>query len=289
VNESDRRPFGLVFFAKNQRCAQLCNEVARWLQNERIPFFVDESSVLDLVEVDYLPTHSLASQCQYIIVIGGDGSILRASRYCARYGSILVGLHGGTKGFLTQLDDKNWKQGFYRLLEGNFRLQKRLMLSAQVLRGNSVLKKFIALNEAVIKVSSISRIMNFRLEVNGSLVDEYPGDGILISTPTGSTGYSLSAGGPLIQPEHELLLMSPICTHRFKARPCIFRSGDELVVEVLPHSPWVASEVALTLDGQEGYHLEAGDRVRVVSSRYKVKMAVLFEQDFFATLRSKID
>ena len=221
--------FGIVFYSKNLESKKLCVQLVRWLKNNDIEFALDSESLIDEEGIDYLKIDRLARACEFLIVIGGDGSILRASRHCARFDTVLVGLHRGTTGFLTQLEEHNMEEGIKKILDGDFRIQKRLMLQASVMRGDRRITSYYGLNDAVLKVVSLSRIVNFRLYANDELVEEYPGDGILISTPTGSTGYSLSNGGPIVMPEFELLLMSPICTHKFNARPMIFKADDLLI------------------------------------------------------------
>ena len=204
--------FGIVFYSKNLESKKLCVQLVHWFREKGIDFALESDSIIDEEGIEYLKIDRLARACDFLVVIGGDGSILRASRHCARFDTILVGLHRGTTGFLTQLEEHNMTEGMERIIAGNYKIQNRLMLQASVMREDRRITSYYGLNDAVLKVVSLSRIVNFRLYANDSLVEEYPGDGILISTPTGSTGYSLSNGGPIVMPEFELLLMSPICT-----------------------------------------------------------------------------
>jgi NAD+ kinase len=163
------------------------------------------------------------------------------------------------------------------------------MLQASVMRGDRRITSYYGLNDAVLKVVSLSRIVNFRLYANDELVEEYPGDGILISTPTGSTGYSLSNGGPIVMPEFELLLMSPICTHKFNARPMIFKADDLLKVQCIQENTYVKSRVVLTVDGQVGFQLKEEDEVVIKAAPNPIKLLEVFPQDFYSLIRTKID
>jgi NAD+ kinase len=282
--------FGIVFYSKNLRSRELCIELIRWLVKERIDFALEEDSQIDeFTNLEYHKIEKLARLCEFLIVIGGDGSILRASRYCARFDTILVGLHRGTTGFLTQLEAHNMFDGLSRILAGDYQLQRRLMLQASVIREGRKITSFFGLNDAVLKVVSLSRIVTYRLYANDVFVEDYPGDGILISTPTGSTGYSLSNGGPIVKPEFGLLLMSPICTHKFNARPMIFSDQDTLKICIHQENSYVKSEVVLTVDGQVGFHLKSNDEVIINSAPNPIKMAEVFQSDFFELIRTKID
>ncbi len=282
--------FGIVFYSKNLRSRELCVELIHWLKSQQVDFALEEDSRIDeLKDIEYLKIEKLARLCEFLIVIGGDGSILRASRYCARFDTILIGLHRGTTGFLTQLEAHNMFEGLSRILTGDYEIQRRLMLQASVFREARKITSFFGLNDAVLKVVSLSRIVTYRLFANDILVEDYPGDGILIATPTGSTGYSLSNGGPIVKPEFGLLLMSPICTHKFNARPMIFSAEDTLKVCIHQENSYVKSEVVLTVDGQVGFHLKSGDEVVINSAPNPIKMAEVFPSDFFELIRTKID
>lgn len=281
--------FGIIFYSKNLESRKLCEQLVSWFREKNIDFALDSESVIEGDGIEYLKTDHLARVCDFLVVIGGDGSILRASRHCARFDTVLIGLHRGTTGFLTQLEEHNMQEGMERIVQGHYKIQSRLMLQASVIRDGRRITSYYGLNDAVLKVVSLSRIVNFRLYANDSFVEEYPGDGILISTPTGSTGYSLSNGGPIVMPEFELLLMSPICTHKFNARPMIFKASDSLKVQCIQENTYVKSRVVLTVDGQVGFQLKEGDEVVIKSAPNPIKLVEVFPNDFYDLIRTKID
>ena len=284
--------FGIIFYSRNSASKDLCGEIVDWLEERRVSFALEENSRLDNgLKIEYLKLDQLARDSEFLLVIGGDGSILRASRHCARYDTILVGLHRGTTGFLTQLTPENAFEGMDRLISmpDSFKIQSRMMLQTSVLREGKKITSFFGLNDTVLKVGSLSRIVNYRLFCNDTFVEEYPGDGLLISTPTGSTGYSLSNGGPIVRPDHDLLLMSPICTHKFNARPMVFSANDQLTIRLFQENSFVKSKVILTVDGQIGFQLKEEDEVIVKAASNAIKFAEIFPSDFYDLIRTKID
>ena len=284
--------FGIIFYSRNSASKDLCAEIVDWLTNRDVSFALEENSRLDdTSKIEYLKFDQLARDSEFLLVIGGDGSILRASRHCARYDTILVGVHRGTTGFLTQLTPENAFEGIDRLISmpSGFKIQSRMMLQTSVIREGKKITSFFGLNDTVLKVGSLSRIVNYRLFCNDTFVEEYPGDGLLISTPTGSTGYSLSNGGPIVRPDHDLLLMSPICTHKFNARPMVFSANDQLTIRLFQENSFVKSKVILTVDGQIGYQLKEEDEVVVKAASHAIKFAEIFSSDFYDLIRTKID
>ncbi|MCJ8345836.1 NAD(+)/NADH kinase [bacterium] len=281
--------FGIVFYSKNLKSCETCIKLVAWLSERKLNFAIDSNSRLDPKhEVTYLSLAILSKESDFLIVIGGDGSILRASRHCAQHKTVLIGIHRGTKGFLTQLNEEDMFEGLERVLDGNYTIQNRLMIQASIFRKGKRITSFFGLNDAVLKVGSLSRIVNFQLFVNDVFVEEYPGDGILVSTPTGSTGYSLSTGGPIVRPGFDVLLMSPICTHKFNARPMIFSKKDVLKVLLHQENSYVQTNVILTIDGQVGYRLDSQDEIIIKAASQAVKIAEIFPQDFFKQIRTKI-
>ena len=284
--------FGIIFYSRNASSKDICKDIVHWLQERSITFALEENSQLeDFSLLEYLKIDQLARESEFLLVIGGDGSILRASRHCARYDTILVGLHRGTTGFLTQLTPENAFEGMQRLVDGPkyYTIQKRMMLQTSVVREGKKITSFFGLNDTVLKVGSLSRIVNYRLFCNDKFIEEYPGDGLLISTPTGSTGYSLSNGGPIVRPDHDLLLMSPICHHKFNARPMVFSAHDHLTIRLFQENSFVKSKVILTVDGQIGFQLKEEDEVVVKAAPNPIKFAEIFPSNFYDLIRTKID
>lgn len=282
--------FGIVFFYKNEGSRILGGQLVQWLQAKKISFALEENSRLALEDnsVSYLPMSQLAESCRFILVIGGDGSLLRAARGCAGTEAVLFGVHKGTVGFMSQFDELNLFSGLETILADQYQVEERLMLKAAVWRGGREHTVFYGLNEVVLKVGLLSRIVNFRLLVNDTFVHDYSGDGMVVCTPTGSTGFSLSNGGPIVRPDFELFIMSPICPRTFNARPILFRANDILQIVPQREVSYVDYHVYLTIDGQEGFPLEDGDKVLVTASPYRARLGVVYQRDFFDLIRRKI-
>lgn len=218
------------------------------------------------------------------IVLGGDGTLIRAANRLLHQDIPIFGINTGTLGFLTGMEASEADRGVERLCRGEYRLEKRMMLD--VCRNGNYMDS--VLNEVVINRSGFSRLVSIAVYVNHSLLDIISGDGLLISTPTGSTGYNLSAGGAIVQPQAELMMITPICPHSLTSRGIIVSAADEISIEIREGKRTQEKEVTVTLDGQEAGSLRAGERITVKRSAYTTKLVKMDERTFFEVLRSKL-
>jgi len=218
-------------------------------------------------------------------VIGGDGTILGAARFYAAYGVPVFGINTGRLGFLSQLNPDDIETGVKKLLKGEFIIDERLMLKAYNEDGNN---KFCynALNDIVIKGGLLSRTSQLFLYINGKHVCDYLADGLITSTPTGSTAYTLSAGGPVVVPELEAIVIVPICPHALTSRPLVVPAGEEIVVKVNSDSEFMY----LTADGQENVRLTISDAVHIRQYEHKARLIMLEKENngFYSVLREKL-
>lgn len=222
----------------------------------------------------------------FIIVLGGDGTLLSAARNAAIYDTPILGINLGTLGFLAEVEKKASLEALQKVLDGKYVIEKRMMLEASVYdRHNDDVKKLICLNDIGIARGSLSRIIDLRIFINDNFVDDYPADGIIISTPTGSTGYNLSAGGPILDPNTNMMVITPICPHRLYARSIVVSDGDIIKVQIGEN---FGCDVILTIDGQMGYHLSNNDVVAIQKSHYKTSLIRTSNYSFFDILRKKI-
>ena len=236
---------------------------------------------LDTAEKEWEP---VLPDTDCFIVLGGDGTLIRASNRLLTYDVPMFGINAGTLGYLTGVEAAEAEKGLERLCSGTFRVEKRMMLTAEI---NEQYADTV-LNEVAITRSGVSRIINLAVYVNGALLDVVSGDGILIATPTGSTGYNLSAGGSVVKPEAELILITPICPHSLSSREIIVSAEDEISVEIRQSKRGPEVEAVATFDGREARSLKPKDRVVVKRSKYTTKMVQLDERTFFEVLRSKL-
>ncbi|HIQ49335.1 MAG TPA: NAD(+)/NADH kinase [Aquifex aeolicus] len=218
------------------------------------------------------------------LVIGGDGTFLSAARIASRFGIPLAGINEGRFGFLTEIKKEEIERVLPLILEKKVPLQERLMIDVFLRRGKKLRYLGNYLNDAVISKSSIARIIQTEVFVNRERIVDIFGDGVILSTPTGSTAYALSAGGPILYPESENLLLVPICPHTLTNRPLVLPSEFEVSFKVVSKN----MEAYLTLDGQEGTFLEKEDEVIVKKSKYKCLTYSHPEKSFFGVLREKL-
>lgn len=222
-----------------------------------------------------------------LLTLGGDGTLLRGARHVAPYRTPVLGVNLGYLGFLTSVAPAELRLALERVLAGDYWLDRRFTLDARVLHdGQAVGPAYTALNDAVLHKGGFARVVRLAVYVGGEheMVGSYSADGIIVSTPTGSTAYSLSAGGPIVVPTVDCILATPICPHTLAVRPLVVPAAAEIAVEVLTPS----EEIILTIDGQEGATLQPGDRVVVRRGDAEVPLVRLPGQSFFSTLRRKL-
>ncbi len=219
-----------------------------------------------------------------IFVCGGDGTLISAARFVSPAATPLFGINAGRFGFLTEVSEKDAIAGVSEVLHGKYFLEKRMMLEVAVARGGKAIKKFYCLNDMVISHKSLSRLVYWKTTVQKEYITTYPADGMIVSTPTGSTAYSLSAGGPVVHPELNVLLLTPICPHTLYSRPLVLGGDSEIRI----HAGDMSKNIVLTLDGQEGHTLMTGDEVVARKAECVTRLVRLSKKQFFHKLRSKL-
>lgn len=219
-----------------------------------------------------------------LIVLGGDGTLLNASKRFAPYALPTLGINLGRLGFLTELEiDELWEE-LPTILDGNYRTDNRRLLSARVIRQNIETGHFYALNDIVVNKGAVARMIRLNVHVGTELLGSWPGDGIIAATATGSTAYSLAAGGPIVAPDLDVCLVTPICPHTLQARPFVISGEKELIVTIDPEN----TVAYLTSDGQDGMPLEAGDRVLITLSQTVVPLIRRHNHSFYRVLQDKL-
>ncbi|HAF66634.1 MAG TPA: NAD(+) kinase [Clostridiales bacterium UBA9857] len=231
-----------------------------------------------------VPVDRWRDRVRFAIVLGGDGTLLGAARALAPSGIPILGVNLGHFGFLTELETSNVFEHLPAFLSGDFIEDERLMLSAAVIRKGEVVYSGRALNEACVARGHYGRLTVLSMRVSGKDVDAYEGDGIIISTPTGSTAYSLSAGGPIVAPEIDAFLVTPICPHTLYSRSVMVPGSETCEIEVVLPS----QSTMLSLDGQEFYSLEKNDMIMIRKSEFKVMLLRRKGWSFYDVLRKKM-
>lgn len=224
------------------------------------------------------------SRSQLVLVIGGDGTMLRAARTVYGREIPILGINQGYLGFLTEIETDKLQESLQQLLQGDYDIERRMMLTAKVYRDGACIADVNALNDMVVTKGALSRIIKLELLLDNQLVERYHGDGLIFSTPTGSTGYSLSAGGPVVHPAIDLCIVAPICPHSLIARPLIFSPEHTLTVRLDANN----APAMLTVDGQNGVELKKGDMIQISKAEHDTGLIVLEKRNFFAVLREKL-
>lgn len=219
-----------------------------------------------------------------LFVLGGDGTLLGAARRFAGRGVSLLGINIGHLGFLSEAGPEDLAMAVTRVLEGDFYLERRMMIRTRVFRGGVMVHESVGLNDAGIGKGSFARMIEVTVYVDDDEFDHFAGDGLIISTPTGSTAYSLSCGGPIVLPQINVMLITPICAHQLVARPCVIGAGQTVRVKVFARH----HDLGLTVDGQVGFPLQPNDEVVVERSPDETVLVRWQERAFFSTLREKL-
>ena len=247
--------------------------------------------VLEKETAGLVPAASVASarksdlpgQVDLLIVLGGDGTLLSMARSVGDLGVPILGVNLGGLGFLTATTLDEMLPALERLLAGGMEIEERMMLSAALRRGGQVIGEYIALNDVVITKSAMSRIIDLSVSVGGRHAISYRADGLIISTPTGSTAYNLSAGGPILFPTMDAVVLTPIAPHTLSNRPIAVPGAQRIEVALL-----VEQDVMLTMDGQVGVPLRERDVVEVQKASAPIRLVRFPQKDFFSVLRTKL-
>ncbi len=226
----------------------------------------------------------LGDRLDMILVFGGDGTFLRAARQLRGGKAPLLGINMGSLGFLTVLKLNEMSELLPQVLEGDYRIQKRMMLKARHLRDDEELGCFRALNDAVIHMSPGNRLVEFKLSLSGQPLGQFRADGLIISTPTGSTAYSMSAGGPVVYPGMDALLATPICPHSFSLRPVVVGGGKQFEILIGERS----GMAALSMDGQDIAEVLPGDKLEIRQSRKVIPLLLPPGIRFTTLLQEKL-
>lgn len=279
------KTFGLKVNLRKKGVALLVEQIVGWLTSRgcRVLMAREAAIALNWPALGY-PKEQLMASVDCLMVLGGDGTLLRSARESAPRGVPLLGINLGHLGFLTEIDLPDLLSGLEKLLAGQYFIEERMMLEARVVRAGHTVESSIGLNDAVITKGAFARLIHLETYVNDEFVSTYPADGLIVATPTGSTAYSLSAGGPLVTPELELMMVTPICPHSLWSRPLVISGQSQVRVVVRSKN----EEIMLTVDGQHGYSLKENDTVLVHPSVYRARFVRLRPHSFFYLLRQKL-
>ena len=223
-----------------------------------------------------------------VLVLGGDGTLLQAARELLQRHIPLLGINLGTLGFLTSAEKSELPKCLDSVLDDSCSIDERMMLEGVAYHGSEKIQMNIALNDVIIARAGFSRLVELKIYVNGELLSIYNADGIIVSTPTGSTGYSLSAGGPIIFPQTDVIVITPICPHSLQARCLVVSGEDRIMIEIGRRRKTQKEEAMVTFDGRSAQELETGDRIEIYKAQETTQLIRLKGRSFYQVLQNKI-
>ncbi len=270
---------------KSRDAVDIATELADWLERRGLVVVVDKG--VQRARSRDAETFDCEENYDLVVVLGGDGTLLSVARSVAP-GVPILGINLGRLGFLTELTRSELYPSLVKVLSGEFEVEKRTLFDVEVERASGPTEHFRAFNDAVIAKSALARIIEMSLEIDGRLVARLRADGLIISTPNGSTAYNLSAGGPIVYPPLPVAVVTPICAHALSLRPIVV--PDEGPIEVVLESVLETEreEVFLTVDGQDGTRIGYRDRVRVRRAPSPVHLVRMSDRTFYDSLRLKL-
>lgn len=268
---------------------QSVNTVLGWMIqhfNERgVKVQLPEDAALQMGYPEFAHNRELIKkEAALCLTLGGDGTLLSTARELASSGIPVCGVNMGQLGFLTEIELPELGDALDRLITGDYLIEERLMLDAVVIRSEQTIPVSSALNDVVVAKGGFSRMIRLRLFIDGELTAHYPADGLIIATSTGSTGYSLSAGGPIVNPNLPVILLTPICPHSLHSRSLIISEREEVTVTFQA----THDDIVLTVDGQTLFNLMPDDTVLVKRSPFRARFVKLEGKSYYQTLRSKL-
>ena len=277
------RTVGIICKAGKPEAAEVLKDLLPWLRQRGCDVVIDVETA-DVLNVDGKPRAEIPSVADVIVVLGGDGTMLGVARLIADRGVPILGVNLGGLGFITEVGLEDLRAVMGEVLEGKCPVEERMVLAAVVSRGGREIGAHAALNDVVINKAALARIIEMETSVNGVHVTTFRADGLIVSTPTGSTAYSLSAGGPIIYPTLNCIAITPICPHSLSNRPLVL--PDDSVIRVILRSR--SEGVYLTHDGQVGFSLLKDDIVEIRKAAYATKLLQPCQRSYFQTIRAKL-
>ncbi len=275
---------GLIININRPDAFRVAREVIDWLTKEGDYRLVMEANAAVAMGYEGLGADPIEMQgVDLILAMGGDGTLLHAVRVIDGKNIPILGINLGSLGFLTEITEKQIYPILKDILHGHYQIEKRMMLNIKVIRHGSAHVRFKALNEAVITESKIARMINLKVSIDSEYLTTYRADGLIISTPTGSTAYSLAAGGPIVVPQLKVLMLTPVCPHTLTARPMIIPESSKITIDMI-----ALDQSILTIDGQQAYSLKLNDRVEIERAEEETCLIKPQQCGFYEVLRNKL-
>lgn len=282
------KKIGIIAKSTHTQAKELVRSITELLLSKKLDIVVDQETLylLEKKEVSVQARSDITNICDLIIVLGGDGTLISVCRHPSKKSPKIIGVNLGTLGFLTEITITELTDAIENAIAGKSVLEKRSLLSAEIFLKGKEKKQTYALNDVVISKETIARIFPTKVSVDGKLAAIMRGDGVIVASPSGSTAYSLAAGGSIVHPRVDAILITPICPHSLTSRPLVIPGNSMVELEIEPGAEQFASY--LTVDGQEGYSLSSGDKVKITTSEFYVLFAKSCSRTYFDVLGTKL-
>jgi len=262
---------------------ELAKDLIGWLEERSVPLWLEPEAASLLGRPDLAGDDDELKRAGVALVLGGDGALLKAARRAAPHGVPILGVNLGHLGFLTEVEPAGVKDALLRVFRGEYSIEERLMLKAEVIRDGEKAAAFFGLNDAAVTRGVFARVIEFETLIDDAVVGTFLADGVIVATPTGSTAYSLSAGGPIVHPGVEALIVTPICPHTIGARTILTMPEQRVTVRILSRD-----DAMLTVDGQEGVSLKARDQVVVYRASKPARLISFDHRNFYRLIHNRL-
>ncbi len=281
------KTIGLIGKQNDPRVGEALETLSGYLLEKGFAVYLDEvnTDAVSNSSLDICSRNAIGERCDLAIVIGGDGTLLNAARALADHNVPLAGVNLGRLGFLTDISHDNMLEYLGDILAGHYITEERFLLNSRIIRQGETLNEASAFNDVVIHKWNIARMIELETYINGKLVNQQRSDGLIIATPTGSTAYALSAGGPIIDPALNALLLVPVCPHTMSNRPIVVSGDNEVEVVICERNH---DNAQVTCDGQISFGLSSGDRIRIKKKEQLIHLIHPSQHDHYEVLRAKL-
>jgi len=281
---------GLISNNKTRKALRIAKELYDCLSAKKVEVALLKNEAMPVkFDLPSLYPEEFESSIECLISLGGDGTFLRAARYCFKRGIPLVGINVGNLGFLAEVNLDDFKNAIDKLLDDNYKIEERMLLEMELFREGKILKEknlqLIALNEFTINRNLMSKIIDLEIFINNFKFVNFRADGLIIATPTGSTAYSLSAGGPIVEPNNQVTILTPLCAHNLFTRSMVLNIGNKIEIKIKTKN----DNDCLSIDGiKQKINIKSGDTLKVKKSRLKLNLVTFSNIAFFRNFKEKL-
>jgi len=281
---------GLISNNKTRKALRITKELYDYLSSRKVKVVLLKDEAMPVkFDLPSVSTEEFESTIECLISLGGDGTFLRSARHCFKRGIPLMGINVGNLGFLSEVSLDDYKKAIDRMLNNNYKIEERMLLEMELFREGKILKEknlqLIALNEFTINRNLMSKIIDLEIFINNFKFVNFRADGLIIATPTGSTAYSLSAGGPIVEPNNQVTILTPLCAHNLFTRSMVLNIGNKIEIKIKTKN----DNDCLSIDGiKQKINIKSGDTLKVKKSRLKLNLVTFSNIAFFRNFKEKL-